>query len=109
MLYDKITAALEARDAEAWNQFLHEDFVFVRHQSGSSMDKTQTLEMMRQFMASDAVQERDRRCLYENDDALVVHSIMDFADGSTEAILVFYAKKDGKITRSETGATPLKG
>ena len=107
MLYDRITAALQARDADAWNDFLHDDFEFVRHQSGGSFDKAQTVEMMRGFMASDAVTERDRRCLYENDEVLVVHSVMDFADGSREAVLVAYTVVDGKITRCETGATPV--
>ena len=107
MLYDRITAALEARNAEAWNDFLRDDFEFVRHQSGGSFDKAQTIEMMRGFMASDAVTERDRRCLYENDEILVVHSVMDFADGSREAVLVAYTVEDGVITRCETGATPI--
>ena len=44
------------------------------------MDKTQTIGMMRQFMASDAVQEHSRRCIYENDDILVMHSVMSIAD-----------------------------
>lgn len=109
MLYDAISTAFADRNAEAWNDILHDDFEFVRHQSGTSMNKEQTLGMMRQFMASDSVQELDRRCLYENDDVLVMHSIMDFADGSREAVLVFYTKKDGQIVRSETGATKLQG
>jgi ketosteroid isomerase-like protein len=107
MLYEKITAALESRNADAWTELLHDDFEFVRHQSGTSMNKAETIEMMRGFMASDSVQEQDRRCLYENDDIVVVHSFMNFADSSREAILVFYTKKDGQLLRSETGATKL--
>ncbi|MEC8423115.1 MAG: nuclear transport factor 2 family protein [Myxococcota bacterium] len=109
MLYEKMNAALEARDAEAWHDLLHDDFEFVRHQSGSSMNKDETIAMMRAFMASDAVQEEGRRCLYENEDILVVHSFMDFADNTREAVLVVYTKKDGRLHRSETGATKLKG
>ena len=48
------------------------------------------------------------RCLYENEDILVRHQIMTFADGSKEAVMVVQLKKDGKIIKSETGATPLK-
>ena len=107
MLYPQIEKAMEDRNAEAWTDLLHDDFEFVRHQSGSSMNKSQVIEMMRGFMASDAVQEHSRRCVYENDDVLVIHSFMDFADNSSEAVLVVYTKKDGKLVRSETGATPV--
>ena len=105
MLYDRMTQAAEARDAEQWADLLHDDYTFVRHQSGSTMNKAQTTEMMRNFMASDAVQEDQRRCLYENDEILVIHSFLDFADGSREAVLVVHTKKDGQVLRSETGAT----
>jgi hypothetical protein len=107
MLYDRMTQAIEARDAERWADLLHDDYVFVRHQSGSTMNKAQTMEMMRGFMASDAVQEDQRRCLYENEAVLVIHSFIRFADSSREAILVAHTKKDGKLLRSETGATPV--
>ena len=108
MLYDKMTAAMETRNAEAWADLLHEDYVFVRHQSGSTMNKPQVMEMMRQFMASEKVQESQRRCLYENDKVLVIHSVMDYADDSREAVLVFHDKKDGLLIRTETGATRLE-
>ena len=108
MLYPQIEKAMEDRNAEAWTALLHDDFEFVRHQSGSSMNKTQVIEMMRGFMASEAVQEHSRRCIYENEDVLVIHSFMDFADNSSEAVLVVYTKKDGQLLRSETGATPIK-
>ena len=107
MLYPQIKKAMEDRNAEAWTDLLHDDVEFVRHQSGSSMNKAQVIEMMRGFMASEAVQEHSRRCVYENDDVLVIHSFMDFADNSSEAVLVVYTKKDGKLIRSETGATPI--
>ena len=107
MLYPQIEKAMEDRNADAWTNLLHDDFEFVRHQSGSSMNKSQVIEMMRGFMASDAVQEHSRRCVYENDEVLVIHSFMDFSDNSSEAVLAVYTKKDGKLIRSETGATPI--
>jgi hypothetical protein len=107
MLYADVAKAMETRNAEAWNDLLHPEFEFVRHKSGTSMDKAQTIAMMRQFMASDAVEEHSRRCLYENDDILVAHSVMSFADGTSESVIAVYTKKDGLIVRSETGATPV--
>ena len=49
----------------------------------------------------------DQRCLYENEDILVEHSVMDFPDGTREAVLHAHMLKDGKIIRTETGATPV--
>ena len=107
MLHDALVKAMEARDADAWNDLLHPDHEFIRHKSGTSLNKAETIAMMRQFMASDAVQEHSRRCLYENEDILVVHTVMSFADATRESVIAVYTKQDGQIIRTETGATRL--
>jgi hypothetical protein len=33
---------------------------------------------------------------------------MNFPDGTSEAVMIVSTKKDGKIVRTETGATPIK-
>ncbi len=48
------------------------------------------------------------RCLYENEDILVMHNVMVFPDGTKEAVMVVHTLKDGKIFKTETGATPIK-
>jgi len=106
-IYEKWNAAMDSKDAEAVVNCLHDDYRFVRHQTGTSMNKAEVGEMMRQFMSSDAVHIRERRCLYENTEVFVEHSFMDFADGSREAVLAFYRLQDGLIISCETGATPL--
>ena len=50
----------------------------------------------------------NNRCLYENDDILVYHNIGTFPDGTKESIIVVHTLKDGKIIRTESGATPLE-
>ena len=72
------------------------------------MNKAQMSEMLRAFMSSDDVVVHSQRCLYENEDVLVEHSVMDFADGSREAIVGFNQLKDGLLFRTETGATPIQ-
>ena len=62
-------------------------------------------QMLRGFMSSDSVVVHSQRCLFENDEVMVEHSVMDFADGSREAILGFSRLKDGLIIHTETGAT----
>lgn len=107
-LYEKIHQSMEARNVDAWHEVLHDDFEFVRHQSGTSMNKAEMIAMLDGFMRSDAVVEHSRRCIYENDDVLVFHSVVDFPDNTREAIMSVYTKKDGQLVRGETGATLLK-
>ena len=103
--YNIMTEALEKRDANMYTDLLHGNYEFVRHQTGTSMDREQMVEMMNMMMANEKVVVRDARCIYENDEILVEHSIMDFPDGTTEAVMSVHTLKDGLIIRSETGAT----
>ena len=59
------------------------------------------------MMSNESVVTGAHRCLYENEEILVDHSVVDFPDGTTEAILRCSLLKDGKIIKSETGATPI--
>ena len=61
-------------------------------------------EIMRQMVSNNVVP-KAQRCLYENEEVLVSHGIMNFPDGATEAILGFDLLKHGKTTKSDTGAT----
>ena len=70
--------------------------------------KSRDVGNARAFMASDSVVIVSQRCLYENDEVCVEHSVMDFADGTREAMLSFHRLQDGKIVHTETGATPVE-
>ena len=106
-IYATMKKAIDTRDADLWATIYHDDFTFVRHQSGTSMNKTEMIEMGKMMMANDTVQFQNSRCLYENDDIIVEHIFIDFPDGSREAIMSVHMLENGKIIRSETGATPL--
>ena len=103
-VFEKWLKGVEDRDADALIGLLHEDFEFVRHQSGASLNKAQMSEIMRQMVSNNVVP-KAQRCLYENDEVLVDHSVMNFPDGTTEAILRCSLLKHGKMIKSETGAT----
>ena len=60
------------------------------------------------MMASDSMSVRNGRYIYENADILVEHSVMDFPDGTCEAVMEVHTLKGGKILRTETGATLIK-
>ena len=106
-VFEKWLESVDKRDAEIFIDAHHEDYQFVRHQSGTTMNKSEIADMMRGMMANDDVVVKETRCLYENDDVLVMHSIVNFPDGTSEAIIQFSELKDGKIIKTETGATLL--
>lgn len=106
-LFEKITQANEARDVDAYLDLLSDDYVFVRHQSGTEVSKADWGPAMRSMMESDALEIISNRCIYENSDIVVIHQKMAFPDGTQEAVMIVNTIKDGKITRTETGATPL--
>jgi hypothetical protein len=106
-VYELLMKAMEERDATHYTEILHDDYEFVRHQTGTTMNKTQMSEMMISMMANSEVVINELRCIYENDEILVEHSLMGFPDGSKEAVMAVHTKKDGRLIRTETGATLL--
>ncbi|MFD0978247.1 MULTISPECIES: DUF4440 domain-containing protein [Tropicimonas] len=107
-IFDKMNRALADNDADAYLDLYADNAVFVRHQSGTTMDKSQFSELIRKMMASDKTAMGARRKIYENNDILVVHGINDYPDGTREAVLMALSLEGGKISRVETGATPLQ-
>ena len=108
-IFETMSKAMEDGDSETYLGLLHDDYQLVRHQSGQTMAKSDMAQMMKGMSASGEWSVKDHRCLYENDDILVSHSIMSFPDGTREALMSVSMKKDDKIIRTETGATPLQG
>ena len=105
-LYDRMTNAKEDRDISAFNSCYHEDWEFKFHSPGCIVrrgDNTdeQTLERW------DIFKVKSDRCLYENEDILVTHSIVHFSNGSTDAVMMVHMKKDGLLWRTETGPPPM--
>ena len=45
--------------------------------------------------------------IYQDDEILVTHSMMNFPDGTIEPVIVVNQLKDGKVVRIETAATPI--
>ncbi len=106
-IYNQMKAAGDVKDADKLIAFYADDYAFVRHQTNTTMSKADMLGIFKSMMESDKFKISAERCLYENDDVIVEHSIMDFPDGSREALLAMHTLRNGKIVRTETGATPL--
>ena len=104
-LIQKLYEAQEKKDLEKINEVLSEDYVWVQHSTGKHIPRE---ELNKFFMSDDAPKTEKKRIIYENDEIGVAHFFVTFTDGSRQAVLAVYIIKDGKIIRSETGATTLK-
>ena len=49
----------------------------------------------------------NQRCIYENEDISAMHSIELFPDGTKEAIIAVHTLSNGKIVKTESGATRI--
>jgi len=110
-VYEKWNAARENMDVDAWASFLHHDYTFVRHQSNTTVPRDEWIKMatgMFEAMKDGKMKFHSSRCLYENQDILVQHDLIGFPDGSKEAVIGVHNLKDGKIIKTETGATLIK-
>ena len=105
-VYEKQMAS-DNKDADV-SRYASDDFVFVRHQTNTEVTKSEWEPTLKAMMSSDALEIADDRCIYENEEILVMHQVMTFPDGSREAVMIVDRLKDGKIIRTETGATPIQ-
>jgi ketosteroid isomerase-like protein len=103
-LIQKLYDAEENKDLEKYNEVLSEGYVWVQHSTGKHIPRE---ELGKWFMSDDAPKTDNQRIIYENDEIGVAHSFVTFNDGSRQAVMTVYIIKDGKIIRSETGATNM--
>lgn len=107
MLYEKYAEAIDNYDAKAEQALYHDDWEFKFHSSGNIMRKDDMSIEDRQKMLQ-SLKISERRCLYENDEIMVIHFITKFPNGTSDAVMMVNLKKDGLIWRTETGSTPLQ-
>ena len=89
---------------KAYNEVVSEDYVWIKHSTGEEIPRD---ELSKWLISPDAPKSENARIIYENDEIGVAHYFVSFKDGSRQAFLVVYIIKDGKIIRSETGATNI--
>ncbi len=98
---------MRSDDVDRYVALMHETFEYVRHKSRDTLDRDQMAELLRKVWGNGNRTIEDLRCLYENDDILVVHTRLAFASGAREGAMIVNLKKDGKIVRIESGVSDL--
>ncbi len=104
-LFDKWWDAANSNDRAQMAALLDDDFIFIRHNTGEEWGKDEFLDYMLTGLRDKTACE-NRRLIYENNEIIVSHSILDGPMGRNAVMLVRLVK-DGKISRAETGSTPL--
>lgn len=106
-LYPEMAAAMRADDVDRYIALLSDDFAYVRHKSNDTLDRAQMAEILRKVWRPGNRVIEDLRCLYENDDVLVIHTRLAFQSGSREGAMIVNLKRNGRIHRTETGVSDL--
>ena len=100
----KLFDAQNNQDLKAYNEVVSKDYVWVKHSTGEEIPRD---ELSKWLISPDAPKTENARIIYENNEIGVAHFFVSFTDGSRQAVLAVYNIKDGKIVRSETGATNI--
>ena len=104
-LFNNWWDAANSKDRSKMAELLDEAFIFARHNTGEELSKGEFLNYMLTGIRDKTTCE-NRRLIYENDEIIVSHSILDGPLGRN-AVLLVRSVKDGKLVRAETGSTPL--
>ena len=106
MLFEKYKKFWEEGDIEAFTSIIDPDIEIIMHSTGGVIDPDLWMKRITAVVLSDAYAE-NIRCIYENDDIMIVHQITNAANGSRDAVMYVFTKKNNMHVRLETGATPL--
>ena len=106
-IFEKFNEAWESRNIDKLAEYFHPDWEFHMHSTGAVIKLEEWKEFFGKMLQNPDVKRDNVRCIYENEDILVMHSIGTFPNGSRDAMMYVGLKRDGKIYRSETGSTPL--
>ena len=109
-VYKKLQKTISECDLDSYLELLHPDFIFLRHQFNKEVSKkewTPTISEMFKSMGEGKLSFERARFIYENEEILVLHQIGIFPDNTREAILEVHTISDGKIIKTETGATRI--
>ena len=76
-VFEKWLKGVEERNADALIDLLHEDFEFVRHQTGTSMNKDEMSNMIKGMYETGRLEIVSTRCIYENEEILFFRLVVE--------------------------------
>ena len=92
--FDKFEAAIGNKDLDAMMELMHPDWTMLMHSTGKVLDLNDWKEMFSQIIAGDNFKRENVRCIYENDDIMVAHSIATFPNRTTDTVMYVGILKD---------------
>ena len=109
-VYNLIVKSIKDGNVNLFSELLHNDYVMVSNQNNKEISKDnwiKNVSEMYQSIREGKMSFTENRCLYENDEILLMHQIANLPDNTKQAVLVAHFLKEGKILKTETGATPI--
>lgn len=106
-IYSEMEAAMRSDDAARYAALLHPKFRYVRHKSKDTLNRADMAALLEKVWAGGNRTIEEMRCLYENADILVIHTVLSFRNGSREGAMIVNIKKDGRVIRTETGVSDM--
>jgi hypothetical protein len=103
--FEKWESAITNKDLDAMVELMHPEWTMILHSTGKVIDRTDYKETVGKVVTQ--LIRKDVRCIYENDDIMVSHSIVTFPNGTIDGVMYVGILKDGKLFRTETGSTPI--
>ena len=98
---------MQADDVEGYVALLHPEFQYVRHKSGDSLGREEMAALLGKVWSGGNRRIESMRCLYENDDIMVMHTVLSFRSGSREGAMIVHMLQDGLVRRVESGVSDL--
>ena len=105
-LFEKWWDAANLMERDKMGALLDDNFTLIRHNKGDVLNKEEFLDYLMTGIR-DQVTCQDRRLIYENDSIIVSHSVLESKEAGRNAVMLVRTVKDGKITKQESGATPV--
>ena len=103
--FEKWESAIINKDLGAMVELMHSEWTMILHSTGKVIDRNDYKETVGKVVTQ--LIRKDVRCIYENDDIMVSHSIVTFPNGTIDGVMYVGILKDGKLFRTETGSTPI--
>ena len=105
-LFENYTIAWNEKDITAFVENHYDDYELVIHSTGE-FKKVEDIywDKMMEWLVPANVEKH--RCIYENDDIIVEHQIINYGSGDREALMLVHQLKDGLMWRTESRATSL--